>query len=407
MGQFSLFLLKSAIWISAFTIVYLLLLKNERFHLLKRIYLLTGMVVSLTFPLINFHSPILVTNTSTFVVGSLTDSAIQTELIQKISFIEILDAVFICGAVFMLIRLIVNSLIYVIRIARSVPVIERGARIVYNDKIESSYSFFKFIFMKPLPGSIEKEVIINHELEHIRQRHWIDILLSEIMAIFQWANPFMWLYSVYIRQNHEYLADKEAIKQSDPGIYKAVLINHLFKSNVFALSNSFSYSLNKRRFDMMNPCEVPTVRKLKILIIIPLIGLLTLAFSEPPFSHESSTPAETPYSNVTAEETALITVEVMPSYPGGNQNLENYVSEKIKYPKKAKKLGIEGKVVLRFVIDTKGNVVNPQILKGVNPLIDAEAIRVVKSLKGFSPGKQNGIPVNVYYVLPINFSLKE
>jgi len=406
MEQFSLFLFKSAIWLSTFTVVYLLLLKNERFHLLKRIYLLSGMVVSLTFPLINFHAPLQENVTSAMVAGTLTDDVLQTGLIQQISYMDILYIIFIGGAAIMFIRLLVNTLIFVLRIIKSEPIHEKGAKIVYSDKVDSSYSFFNFIFMKPSLESTEKRVILNHELGHIRQRHWIDLLISEILAILQWANPFMWLYSVFVRQNHEYLADEEAIKQTDPGTYKAVLINHMFKTNVFALSNPFSYSLNKRRFDMMKKCEIPAVRKLRVLVVVPLLALLSLAFSEPAIVPEALSLVETTLAEE-KEETPFVIVEEMPYYPGGNVALLKYVAENINYPRKARNQNIQGRVFLRFVVDTKGNIGDVEILRGVDPLINAEAIRVVKSIKGFVAGKQGGVPVNVYYQLPINFALED
>jgi TonB family protein len=97
--------------------------------------------------------------------------------------------------------------------------------------------------------------------------------------------------------------------------------------------------------------------------------------------------------------------ENMPKYPGGDLELLKYISENTNYPDSAKAHNIQGQVIVRFIVDKDGNVVEPEILKGVDPLLDAEALKVVNKLKGFSPGTQGGKPVSVYYMIPISFTL--
>lgn len=87
------------------------------------------------------------------------------------------------------------------------------------------------------------------------------------------------------------------------------------------------------------------------------------------------------------------------------EQLAKHVVEEIKYPKKARKKGLAGKVFVEFVIDTDGVVIDVAILRGVHPLLDQEAIRVVKSFPDFIPGQQRGKPVKVRYRLPMNFAL--
>lgn len=79
----------------------------------------------------------------------------------------------------------------------------------------------------------------------------------------------------------------------------------------------------------------------------------------------------------------------------------------MKYPDKAVREGIQGRVVVQFVVDTLGNVTKPKIIRSVSPELDAETIRVVKLLKRFSPGIKNGVPVSVYFSLPLTFRLTE
>jgi len=102
---------------------------------------------------------------------------------------------------------------------------------------------------------------------------------------------------------------------------------------------------------------------------------------------------------------AYIQVEQMPQYPGGDAELLKFISRNIKYPGTARSNKIQGRVIIRFIVNKEGNVEEPTILRGVDPLLDAEAIRAVSMLKGFSPGIQGGKPVNVYFMVPVTFSL--
>ncbi len=99
-------------------------------------------------------------------------------------------------------------------------------------------------------------------------------------------------------------------------------------------------------------------------------------------------------------------VEDMPEFPGGDLALRKFIANSIKYPVIAQENGIEGKVYVTFVVDKDGSVSNAKILRGVDPSIDKEALRVVSNLPRWKPGKQRGKPVRVSYTVPINFVLQ-
>jgi TonB family protein len=99
-------------------------------------------------------------------------------------------------------------------------------------------------------------------------------------------------------------------------------------------------------------------------------------------------------------------VDVMPLFPGGDEALLKYIGDSTHYPKEAKLKAIQGKVITRFMVKADGSVSKVSILKGVDPLLDNEAKRVVATLPKFSPGKLNGKNVPVWYVVPITFTLK-
>jgi protein TonB len=106
------------------------------------------------------------------------------------------------------------------------------------------------------------------------------------------------------------------------------------------------------------------------------------------------------------EATVFVVVEEMPMFPGGDTELLKYISEHTNYPEVAKENNIQGKVIIRFCVTSKGGVSQVSVLKGVDPELDAEAIRVVNTLPAFKPGKQGGKPVPVWYMVPITFTLK-
>lgn len=106
------------------------------------------------------------------------------------------------------------------------------------------------------------------------------------------------------------------------------------------------------------------------------------------------------------EEVPFVVVEEMPSFPGGDAALLKYIAEHTNYPEVAKENNIQGRVIVRFCVTAKGGVSQVSVLKGVDPELDKEAIRVVQTLPKFKPGKQGGKPVPVWYMVPITFTLK-
>lgn len=98
--------------------------------------------------------------------------------------------------------------------------------------------------------------------------------------------------------------------------------------------------------------------------------------------------------------------DIMPEYPGGVNAIMTFLGNNIVYPNKAVEENIQGKVIVKFIVDKSGNVSTPEVINSVHPLLDAEALRVVRLLKGFTPGMKNGCAVNTWYTLPINFKLQ-
>jgi TonB family protein len=98
--------------------------------------------------------------------------------------------------------------------------------------------------------------------------------------------------------------------------------------------------------------------------------------------------------------------EELPGYPGGTDALLKYIQGSLQYPEGAKKEGIQGQVLVTYIINTRGEVINPKILRGVSPDIDREALRITESIKGWVPAMQNGLPVSMVVTMPIEFRIK-
>lgn len=105
-------------------------------------------------------------------------------------------------------------------------------------------------------------------------------------------------------------------------------------------------------------------------------------------------------------EVVFVVVETMPSFPGGDAALFKYLSDNIKYPVIAQESGVQGRVICQFVVNRDGSIVDIEVVRSVDKSLDAEAVRVIKSMPKWSPGKQRGKSVRVKYTLPVNFRLQ-
>jgi TonB family protein len=134
------------------------------------------------------------------------------------------------------------------------------------------------------------------------------------------------------------------------------------------------------------------------LLLAALLAMVTLCAQEqpppPPSMDDSELIGTVPL------------VEEMPEFPGGQEALAAFMKKEVKYPKKAKRDGIEGTVYVSFVVDKDGSVTDVAVARGVDPLLDAEAMRAVRLMPKWKPGSQNGKPVKTRFHLPVRFKLK-
>ncbi len=310
MEAFALYLLKSVIWLTGLTLIYFVFLRNERFFRLKRYCLLAGILISFIFPLFTFHYQVEIAAPGIDYQGIIpSDSGTLTavhHIVQNNDFDirYLLLALYFSGVLFLVFKAVRNTGILLKTIKKTKIDYRSRAKLVRSLEFKSSFSFFNYVFINPAVDEKELDFIMNHELVHVTQKHWVDLLLVELLRLVQWMNPFVWIYTRLIKQNHEYIADEMVVQQmANPAVYKAVLVNQLFGTQVISFSNSFNYSLNKQRFDMMKKIVTSPYRKMKVFLVLPVITIIFYAFATPEYNY-SSTVDKT--INIVPAETTVI-----------------------------------------------------------------------------------------------------
>lgn len=268
------------------------------------------------------------------------------------------------------------------------------------------------------------ESIIAHELIHIRQHHFIDLLLTELLIVLQWFNPAAWAYRSAVRDMHEYLADKRTI-QSGYAIAEYQLLLAAMAGPVTAgiLSNNMKHSTLKNRFNMMtktNNRKPATFRLALAIVAVTMVSFgvfISACQTGTKRAETETTQQETidvPSEQITDEqqtptdisEEIFIIVEEPPSFTGGGEARIKYISENIKYPDEARAKGIQGTVFVTFVVETDGSVSDVKILRGIGGGCDEEAVRVTENMPKWIPGKQRGQAVRVQFNMPFRFLLE-
>jgi len=157
--------------------------------------------------------------------------------------------------------------------------------------------------------------------------------------------------------------------------------------------------------------ELRAPLNLRVLLFLQVFAALLVVFSacnqgKKPETTSSEIAPPQPPPVTQAKDTVYSTADVMPEFPGGDAALLKYIGENTVYPDTAKRRGIQGRVVVQFVVKADGNVGNASIIRGVDPLLDNEALRVVKTIPKFQPGIKDGKAVAVNYAVPISYTLK-
>ena len=276
--------------------------------------------------------------------------------------------------------------------------------VLTND--EGPFSFFNWIFINPeRHKSDEVEEIMMHELTHCQQLHSIDIIFAELFCVVFWFNPFVWLLKREVRLNLEYLADNSVLANGkDNKEYQYHLLGLTYRKNVATITNNFNVLPIKKRIKMMNKKETKGILKAKYMLYIPLVAMLLAVSNIETIARnvaKVTASVEIQRKPKKAPERVYTVAEVMPTFKG---NLYQWLSENLRYPKDAVSRKEQGRVMVRFIVTDKGEVIKPEIVRSVTPSLDKEALRVVSKMPAWNPGRNGNKNVATKYMLPIIFS---
>ena len=412
-----IYLLKVNAGIALFYAFYKLFCQRDTFFQWRRFALLSFLGISFIYPLLDIQEwvmeqPAIYELADYYTVLMNTEEVTATapvayEAPQRPDLLTLCTYLYYIGVLVMSLRFIIQ-LVSICRIRWKGQVVYlNGQRIISLPSEANPFSFFGWIFLYlPQMEDESQDEILMHEQTHARQWHSVDVIVSELANIVCWFNPFSWLLKGEIRLNLEYMADNQVAKtMEDSKQYQYHLLGLAHTNSKTGLYNNFNVSQIKSRIIMMNKKRTRTAGRIKYALFVPLAAALLLA------SNISCTSTETQEANTEVMESRAVegevfqVVEEMPEFPGGMAECMKWLAQNIKYPAEAQEKGIQGRVIVQMVVEKDGTITHAKVVRGVDPLLDTEALRVVNSSPKWKPGKQNGEAVRVKYTLPIMFRL--
>ena len=425
MGAFFVYIVKSAVCLAVFYLFYRLLLSRETFHRFNRIALLGILILSCAIPFVEVTmkepmevSQQLLTWEELLLMADLNRTAtIEAAPVSAITWREVLLMVYLLGIVFFFLRN-VWSLTRMLRLIKGSTLVrqENGITLITHQKKIAPFSWMKFVVISEKDLKENGEEILTHEYAHIRKRHSIDLLIADICIFFQWFNPASWLLKQELQNIHEFEADESVIAQGiDAKKYQLLLIKKAVGTRLYSMANSFNHSSLKKRITMMLKEKSNPWARAKYLYILPLAALAVTAFARPevsavadeisavkviaPAVHDSIQPNV--QTAVAAPSSAL---DQMPEFPGGMEALNTYLRNNIRYPQEAQKAGIQGRVIIQFIVSKDGSITDAEVVESVDPQLDAEGLRLIKNMPRWKPGMRKGQANRVKQTLPIRFA---
>ncbi|RYF22832.1 MAG: M56 family metallopeptidase, partial [Flavobacteriales bacterium] len=277
MEELALYLFKSVICNAIFLGIYVLFFKKQTFFQFNRYFLVAGIFLSVLLPFYTYTYEVTLT-----VQESNTSNFAPIVALSKNGFASILFIGYLLGTIFFVARYLLGIIKIKSLISHAGYDQFQNYRLVSNKKVRSSFSVFNYVFLETsasLPEK-EKQLILAHELAHVRQRHWADLLLVQLFCTMQWFNPLAWIYRKAIRENHEYLADQAVLQQGTSlAMYRAVLVNQCIGLPVFEFSSSF-YQYSMPRLTLLSQPSSRRINKFAVLLILPAIALFYRSFAE-------------------------------------------------------------------------------------------------------------------------------
>ncbi|MBP7508081.1 MAG: M56 family metallopeptidase [Prolixibacteraceae bacterium] len=420
------YVIETALSLGIFTVVYLLFLRKETRFNANRFYLMGALLFSTFLPFISIKtnfvdiSAISVTATDNSFQGTnlletitVYASGIPAKVSSAILSFNFSVLIYFLGAAAALF-LITTGIYQLFRIVTANRKFKlKGAKLIISKKETAPYSFFNFIFIgRDLIAQENWKSVVQHEIEHMRQGHSFDILFIDCMMVFQWFNPFYWIIRRLVRENHEFIADNGVIKKGNitPSGYMSLLLTQAIGGHPVITSNFFNVKTIKKRFKMITNNKkgkqsflryvvgVIAALSVSICFAIDNDAIITEANSKTVLSSENENLV---FDNLIAENNEID--EDKAEFPGGEEALMKFIAKNTKYPFEAISKKIQGKVFVRFNINKEGKVEFPSVIRGVDPFLDEEALRVIKSMPAWNIGNNYGKDVSIAYTIPVSF----
>jgi TonB family protein len=436
------YLLLVNIYLVLFYSFYALLLRRETFFQLNRIYLVGAALLSFFIPMIqsDWIKDLFITQKVQYAVYG-TGADINITALAPIK-----DSPYTMGQLFVMLY-VGGVVVLALRLMWQFILLRR---IIKQASPTVPYSFFNKINVdEDAEGS---DVILAHEEVHAKQWHSADVLIIEAVMIINWFNPMVYLYRFAIKHIHEYIADRQAIIDgTNKADYAMLLLSQTFSTPAHSLVNPFfSKSLLRERISMLQKDRSERIKLLKYGMSAPLF-ILMLVLSSATISNSKAVtsinnkaewvfnrPADmlipeegqpedafkkqlrdadlaqliqetkaAAVANTMKKGQVYTQVERQPGFPGGDAAFGAYLSRFVKYPKQARELNIQGRVILSFIVEKDGSLTGVKVVRGVGYGTDEEAVKALKNSPKWIPGMQNGKKVRVQYAVPISFSLAE
>ena len=414
MWDFIVYLGESAISLAVLYLLYKATMSYETLHRLNRVVLLGVVVLAAVLPLCEIK---IIEEVELLPLADVEGDVAMMSVVEDTAFdyvawLKSLAVVLFClGAAFMVVRLVVSQL-SVWRMTRSGARRELGEGVVLTvvDKLATPFSWFRNVVVAKSDAEQDLDLILEHELAHVRLHHSWDVLAVDIALCVWWFNPALWLLRRELQSLHEYQADDAVLRKGiDAKTYQILLIKRAVGSRLHSVANCLNHSNLKNRITMM--CKKTSSRwsAAKLLLILPLVALSLAATATTVYVPKEQNKGNENFvetQTVTAdEEQPYIKVQQMPTFQGGDLNAyRNWMQSQLQYPKEAKDKGIKGRVIFSFVVEKNGSVSNFDALQASDKILVDEVERVFKLTPKWEPGKQNGNAVRVKFTVPIVFT---
>lgn len=422
MGSILTYAIESSICLTLLWVFYEIALKSDTRHRRNRYFLLASMVFSTLVPLFEFR----LSFPGTILAEGGLSSVLLPEVLVTPSGMSnapdlwktMLPVLYLTGVVISA-GFMATGFVKVFRYWRHGYRDGKIVTIESHDPV--CFSAFGRIFLSNSITGSNASRMISHEMKHVTLGHHADLLFAGVIELLQWFNPAAYMIRRSLQAVHEYEADSRCLEEGEEsGSYQELLLKSVLRTRMPVMSNTFSNrSLLKNRIIMMTKKRTGSSASFKMIIAIPLAFMLLFVFSckDRGGAPRASTDAavgdviEVVYDTLSMGNTdydVFSVAEVMPQFMDDPSSaaLINWIYANITYPEEARQKGIQGRVFVKFVIDKQGNVTNPVITKSAGPLLDRAAVEVISKCPAWSPGLQDGEPVKVSFVVPINFALQ-